>query len=321
MSVYIAGSSALYFWRRCSYGQRLLKNIVSEPLVDCPVNHAQLQDVGLDNERFGPTPIHLMTPSHDLRISKTHYKYTVCKRSFPDTAFRQLSASICIASPELCLLQSMAVYSRFKFMELCMELCGKYALVKESPYGFITRDYQLTSLDAVRMLASKVKSARAFSEVQVLLEHMQEGSRSPMETRSYLFMCLPKRWGGYNLPKPMLNMRIQLSKEEQRLANRRYFECDMCWPEKQIIVEYDGHENHAERKDRNRDSVKRNILISKGYTVYTLTGGQTGSVHAFERVVREIARLLRYRLQGFPEDWDERRRELRNELFVSMCIL
>lgn len=318
MSVYIIGSSALYYWRRCPYGQRLLKNLISRPLVDCPVNHVQLQDAGLDNERFGPSPIHLMAPSHDLRISKTQYTYTVCKRSFPDTAFRQLSASICIASPELCLLQSMTAYSRFRFMELCMELCGNYALVKELPHGFITRDYQLTSLDAVRLLASQVKGMRAFVEVRTLLEHLQEGSRSPMETRTYLFMCLPKRWGGYMLPKPVLNMRVQLSKEEQRLANRRYFECDMCWPDKRIVVEYDGHENHAERDDRNKDSVKRNILVTKGYTVFTLTGGQIGSAPAFEKIVREIARSLGYRLQGFPKDWVERRRVLRNELFASM---
>lgn len=320
MSAYIVGSSALYFWRRCPYEHRLLKNFVPDPLADCPVSYMQVQDIDLDVARFGPAPIHLMAPSHDLRISKTQYKYTVCKKTLPNTAFRRLSASICIASPDLCLLQSMVAYSRLRFMELCMELCGKYALVREAPYGFISRDHQLTSLDAVRLFASQVKGARAFSEIRSLLEHLQEGSRSPMETRAYLFMCLPKRWGGYKLPKPVLNMRIQLSKEEQGLANRRYFECDMCWPEERLVVEYDGHENHAERNDRNRDSVKRNILISKGYTVYTLTGGQIGSTQAFEKVVREIARLLGYRLQGFPEDWVERRRDLRNELFVSMGV-
>lgn len=318
MSVYIVGSSALHYWRRCPYGHGLLKNLVSEPLVDCPVSHKQVQVLDIDAARFGPAPIHLMAPSHDLRVSKSQFKYTVCKRSLPDTAFRRLDASTCIASPELCLLQSMAVYSRPRFMELCMELCGKYALVKESPYGFITRDHQLTSLSAVRLLASQVKGARAFAGVRALLAHLQEGSRSPMETRTYLFMCLPKRWGGYKLPKPVLNMRIQLSKEEQRLANRRYFECDMCWPEERIIVEYDGHENHAERDDRNRDSVKRNMLIAKGYVVYTLTGGQIGNAHTFEKVVREIARSLGYRLQGFPDDWAKRHRVLRDELFVSL---
>lgn len=318
MRVYVTGSSALFFWRRAAVGSSLLNRSLPEPLCDCPIGHLQLRDIVLDNERFGPAPIHLMVPSHDLRISKKQYKYTVCKRKLPRTAFLQLSDSICVASPEFCLLQSLAAYPRFRFMELSMELCGMYALVKEAPYGFVSRDIQLTSLEAIRAFASQVKGSRAFSFIRTSLGYLQEGSRSPMETRTYLLMCLPKRWGGYKLPKPVLNKRVQLSKEEQRLANRRYFECDMCWPEKQIVVEYDGQENHSDRSDRNRDSVKHNILVSKGYTVYTLTSGQIGNVHTFEKIVREIAQSLGYRLQGFPENWPERRRKLRNELFVSM---
>lgn len=318
MRIYVVGSSALYFWRRCAFAHRLLSSFVPDPLSDCPVSCKQLEEPDLCIERFGPAPLHLMVPDHDLRISKKRYKYSVSNRPYPETAFLQLDESICLASPELCLLQSMKAYPPVRFMELCMEVCGKYSLMKEDPRGFVTRDYPLASLEGIRSLAAQTQSIRGFAQTRVLLQDLAEGSRSPMETRTYLLMCLPKRMGGYGLPKPELNMRISLSKEEQRFAERRYFECDMCWPEAKVVVEYDGHEDHADRYSRNRDSKKRNVLISKGYTVFTITGGQLRDARAFGTIVCEIARLLGYRLQGFPQDWAERRIGLREELFVSM---
>lgn len=199
-----------------------------------------------------------------------------------------------------------------------MEICGRYALVKDHSRGFSSRDYQLASLDAIRSFMQLMQGEPNVPAFEKLIGHIDEGSRSPMETRAFLLMCLPKRYGGYGLPKPSLNMRVPLTQHEQTLARRRYFECDLCWPEERLIIEYDGHADHAERSDRDRDSVKRNVLISKGYTVLTITGGQIRDKRMFDKITRETAKLLRYRLRAFPKDWEEKRAELRRELFASM---
>lgn len=319
MSAYITGSSALYYWRRSVTAHKQLQRLVYDPLCDCPMTPDQLHELDLDNGRFGPAPIRLMVPSHDLRIAKRSFRYSVHGDALPETAFCEAERNVCLASPEYCLLQSARVYSFFGLLELCMELCGKYAMTRESMRGFVSRDFALASVESIGRFLHFMQGEPGAAVVQKALAYVLDGSRSPMETRAYLLMCLPKRMGGYALPKPVLNERIALMSEEHVVARRRYLECDLCWSDQKIVVEYDGQADHASRADRDKDSIKRNILLSKGYAVYTITSGQICNVRSFDKVVREIAERLRHRFHRFPENWEQRRDELRGEIFKSMA--
>lgn len=318
MTIYVVGSSALHYWRKSASDAQLLARTVADPLCDCPQSAGFLREVLADDMRFGPMPIHLMVPSSKQRVSKRLFAYSVCTKSLPETAFRRLEKGICVASPEHCLLQASRAYPRYRLIELCMEMCGKYALVYGIERGFISREHQLATVASIGAFLRHMKGEPGASELAMMLKHVQEGSRSPMETRVYLLMCLPKRLGGYGLPKPVINQRIELSEEERTTARRNYFECDLCWGDERVVVEYDGHADHASRIDRDKDSIKRNILLSKRYAVLTLTGGQITNAHAFDGVVRTIAAKLGYRLYGFPKNWEERHMRLRRELFKSM---
>lgn len=318
VNVYVAGSSALFYWRRNLLSCKPLKKHVLAPLSDCPIDARQLRDLDIDNGRFGPAPIHLFVPTHELRVSKRLYTYSIRGKNLPETAFRHVEKGICLASPEYCLIQAACVFSRFKLLELCMEICGKYALIKESERGFTPRDYPLASVQSIAKFLQTMKSEPGVLAVQRILPFAADGSRSPMETRTYLLMCLPKRLGGYGLPKPEINKRIDLKPEERSIAKRSYFECDFCWPDQKVVIEYDGQQDHSSRLDRDRDSTKRNILLSKGYTIYTITAGQIASAESLDRIVREIAKLIGHRFFRFPKAWVEQRDELRRELFLSM---
>lgn len=312
------GSSSLHYMRRHIFDVASIQRKVPEPLEDCPMTSSQLRELNLDNGRFGSDPIHLAAPSQSLRIAKRSYRYTVRSGLLPETAFRQVEPGICIASPEYCLLQASKVLSRFQLLELCMELCGKYALANESDRGFVSREFSLASVNSIQRFLSQMKGEPGVQALQKMLPYALDGSRSPMETRTYILMCLPKKLGGYGLPRPAMNHRIELTSEEQLVAKRRYFECDMCWPDQKIVLEYDGDANHSARDDRDRDSVKRNILLSNGFTVFTVTSRQVINEQVFDNLVCEVSKQLGFRLKCFPETWVSKRARLRAELFKSM---
>lgn len=319
MKAYVIGSSALHFWRHDSQAIHTLRPPITGLLTDCPTRREDIEDLQLEALGFGSTPIRLMVPSPELRLSRSMYKYTVQPQPLPACAFRQFSENICIASPELCLLQSRAAYPRFRLMELAMELCGKYALAPDSPRGYISRNHQLTSIESVRAFLTQLPRMHGRRRLLEICEFISDGSRSPMETREYLLACLPKRHGGYGLPSPVLNAQIELSPEEQRAAKRGHLECDMYWKDQGVIVEYDGHDDHESREDRARDALKRNVLIARGYRVFTITSKQIMDACSFDSIMRDISACIGYRLKSFPADWENRRLFLRRELFASMA--
>lgn len=318
MKIYVTGSSALYFWRYCEYPQRYLNARVVNPLVDCPTSREDLERIKPMVDRFGKPPLRLMTNCSDNRVLRKHYLYSIRSSSLSEMAFLQISDNICVASPEYCLMQSANVYTLPRLVELCMELCGYYSLASGSQGGFFNREHPLTSISSISCLVQSMPREIGANKLEHALQFVEGGSRSPMETREYLMLCLPKRYGGYGLPHPKINARVALNDKERTVAKRRYFECDMYWEMQGVIVEYDGHGYHESYEDRTRDAIKRNILFDKGYSVFTITGGQIMDVHAFEKVAYELAAALHHRLYQFPKDWLSRRASLRQELLRSL---
>lgn len=318
MRAFVNGSSALFFLRRHTRGNSMLESIAYEPLSDCPSSSEELKRLGLQACLFGVPPIRLMVCRAEERFMRKTFNYTIPHFKLPWDSFIQVDEHACVARPELCLLQAFSAYSAPGFLELCMEFCGTYALIKEKQRGFITRDFQLATVDSLSDFARRCHSYKINRDIVPLFKYIAEGANSPMETREYLLMCLPKKMGGYGLPKASLNMQINLSEEEQFIAQCKYFKADMCWPDRKVIIEYDGHEDHESLNDRAYDARRRNILVQKGYTVFTMTGQQVCNAKVFDSVVRDVAHALGHRLKGFPENWPERRDGLRGELFKTM---
>lgn len=318
MKAYVIGSSALHYWRRVCQIEIPEDFLLAKSLLDCPTTPVDLKSLGLERMGFGKDPVHLMVPDAGCRVSRTTYRYSVFPGALPDRAFHRINDRVFVASPEFCILQAASTLPVIRCLELCMELCGTYALVPENENGFVTRDKQLTSVDLIRSFINSAEGARGVRKAAALARYLQDGSRSPMETREYLLFCLPRKYGGYGLPKAQLNYRIELTSEEHAVARRKYFVCDMCWPKLKVVVEYDGDASHSTREARSNDAVKKNILTAKGYAVYTITGNEISDCARTKQLAESIARGLNYRLQKFPADWDDRHRGLRKELFRSL---
>lgn len=321
MKAYVIGSSALHFWRRCENASSHLSSLVIAPLSDCPRTREELESIQLSAEMFGRPPFRLMTSSMRFRPLRGRYNYSLRTLALPETAFCQVSEDVCVASPEYCLLQSAQAYPRYRLMELCMELCGNYALDATEPRGFVSRSRPLTTLNSIATFLKSFAGEHHVPELDRATKHVQEGSWSPMETCAFMLLCLPKRYGGYGLPRPAMNARVELSKAERAVSARRYLVCDMLWPQQRVVVEYDGNDDHASFDDRAKDATKKNILTSKGYVVFTLTAKQILGVRALDKAACEVAKALRFQLRQFPKSWALRRDELRRELFRTKRAL
>ncbi|MBP8920839.1 MAG: DUF559 domain-containing protein [Micropruina sp.] len=57
------------------------------------------------------------------------------------------------------------------------------------------------------------------------------------------------------------------------VAGRRYYP-DVCWPERRLIVEFDGYGVHSEREQFETDRWRQNHLVLAGYTVLRFTWRQ-----------------------------------------------
>lgn len=320
MNVYVSHDSACWYWRHASDFPRVLssrcKGGWDDNLLEAPPSAKLLSAI----KALGDNPIHLLVHNQHQRLRRSGICYHVCTKSLPSGSFCRIDEGVFVASPELALAQMAKSLSPFQFVDLSMEFMGTYALRNDRARGFATRQVPLVMPEGLFPPLEAILGKRSFNQIASVLKHAESGSRSPMETREFLLFFLPKRFGGYGLPRARMNARIELCPSEQRGTNRRHVECDLFWPEHNIAVEYDGAIDHASHEARMRDATKRNVLQARGIRQFTITARQILDARAFDAVVRNIANAMHFRLRHFPEDWEARRDTLRADLFKSMQI-
>lgn len=97
--------------------------------------------------------------------------------------------------------------------------------------------------------------------------------RSELE-RAFLALC-----AGHRLPTPMTNRRLGP------------YEADFQWPEHRLIVEADGREHHARRRDFVRDRARDAENLVRGWCTVRFTYGQV--THEARWVVGIVGALTR----------------------------
>ena len=206
-------------------------------------------------------------------------------------------------------MQMASVWSLPKLIELGYEFCGTYDVSN----GQVRECLPLTSVD--KLLAYAESAGLVYGRKKALraLRYVSNGSASPRETILAMSLCLPYALGGYGLPMPSLNHRVNLNARARRIAGRKYLVCDLYWPDAKLDVEYDG-ELHVEAERVSKDSMRRDALLSMGIKVVTITNWQLndgGELNALAHVAAEcLGKRLRYKDPGFTRA----HLALRNEL-------
>lgn len=330
MSIYIQGLSALAYYRnggtateveRTSPRVRSLKAAVSSRR---EIVNAGIWRLGI-GEPTTERPLEILIRDAAQRTRSQAISARIWSGPLAPTAFRTVRKDIYVSSPEFVFLQMATRLDLPELIALGMELCGTYRRNVELPRmdgsGItLTTIYQQQPLSNVRRLrgfVSSMKSARGSAKALKALQYVLPNSASPMETALYLLLCLPRKMGGYALPKPILNPPVVFSKSGRQHTLKRSAKPDLYWKKARLDLEYNSDEFHSENQ-RTIDSMRRKALERMRVEVIELTADELLSAELLHATALRIARSLKRRIRAEHEGaFLEARSNLRQMLLFS----
>ncbi len=115
------------------------------------------------------------------------------------------------------------------------------------------------TLEELRVDLVRRAGARGIRHLREASELVRADAKSVMETRARLVM---HRAG---LPEPVLNQDIYDD-------NGDWLGCpDFAWPERKVLVEYDGDHHRTDRVQWQRDVARRRLMQEAGWRVIVIT--------------------------------------------------
>lgn len=192
-----------------------------------------------------PGVIDVIAPSMGRRTPTPELAPHVWSGELPPGAFIRVSRDTYLSTPEFCFLQMARTMSVPALMILGMAMCGRYWPAQVE--GHMLKIPAITSTERLRVfMANVAPKTMAMEKANLALRWLSDNAWSPMESSTYLIMCLPRTLGGYGLPKPVLNKEIPLSREASRIVRQPTCYVDLCWPDSAYGLEYYGAEYHRE---------------------------------------------------------------------------
>ena len=242
--------------------------------------------------------LHTLSLSHsDHRRTKTHITHSWAE-PLPEGALYALSDDVFVCSPEFTFLQLAYTLDLAELIAYGFELCGMYAFDEHEERGFRTRQVPLTTLDQLMVFVESATGARGRKRAREALRYVQEHSASPMETVCALLLSLPYRYGGYGLPKLLLNSRIDVPASLWPLCSTDYVRADLRVSGTMYVIEYLGEHDHAGKDSMQSDRGRTAALREMGFEVVELTSKQVWNLAAFEIVAKRTAKVSRKRIRS-----------------------
>ena len=241
--------------------------------------------------------------------------------------FLDLGHDICISTPQFVFMQIAEKISLVETLRIGMELCGHYSRWRMEPRvlgdGYYKEYEENRACTFLLPAAMRVQGVVAFLEgmkgrrgavkARAAAKWLLDESASPMETATYLLLCLPRRVGGYGLPKPMLNPKLVVkgpTGESERYP-------DLYWKSHNIDVEYNSDSAHSGEWARYRDSKREVELVVANVKVLPLTRNQLFDEDDFNAFAQGLRKLLAVRRRELDAGWEACRNELREALLPS----
>jgi len=187
-----------------------------------------------------------------------------------------------------------------RFVRATQVLCdfmGSYRYVPagthDSP-GIAYHTKPLITPESFANYLTHMRFAKGIERARGVASAAFAGAASPMETALALMLTLPTAMGGYDLPRPEINWEIPVQPEQRELCSQDSITPDLCWPDKQLAVEYYGWEEHFGAGPRKvaSDAARANSLSALGWTVLHVTFEQVATLAGMSLLARQIAQLL-----------------------------
>lgn len=322
MNLYFDIASSVEFWRQRYPGHRSPKSPPSLEYGECAYLKNDIKALApawVDDEFLAPTEgvLHVLTFDHVQRKQLKTISVHSWMDPLPEGAFYELQPHVFIESPEFMFLHAARTLNMIQLIAFGDELCGLYSFDRRQRRGFSKRKYPLTTKAKIGQLFQKVSSSCHGKGLALkALQYVIERSASPMETFDELTMCLPYRYGGYNLLEPKMNHRVDLSPKAARIAKREKCFLDMGYPDYDLDVEHHGKLDHSSNEGKASDRARVNALQEMGLEVIELTADQVGDLFAYEYIIERIARIMGRRLRKNQLGATPQRLELRRTLYA-----
>lgn len=264
-----------------------------------------------------------------------------CQCGFPDRSVVRLSNGLLVCSPELTFVQMGRVLAPIELACFGMALCGIFGIDyrrSHALHGASASSGVLEGLPARQALTTKVNLRRFVKEngniagsknAWLALRFMLDRSRSPMESITALVLAAPPATGGYGLPSPLLNCRIDLPSWLHGAMGDRgtrfggsnpYAEADFkfSFQGRTVLLDYHGEWSHSGEANIHHDSLKANMLEQLGYPYLTITKKQVQDLHLLDKLVGQIQSTLGIRFRTKVRDLEQKRRILHGHLLELM---
>lgn len=290
MTLYLNNRTAMIFWCMVKPSAEVAARPSSVTEVTNADTHLDLLDDNL-NELFAKEKtVHLLLGDRNQRTSAPHITFHLRTQPYPNGAFYRYNNKVLVASPELCFLEMANEIPFIKLVEFGFLICGTYTVNPqvENP----NKRQQLTTVRKVRSFIDRMGTARGCRTARDALQLVFENSASPRETKLAILLCAPTKYGGYGLPRPTMNWRIDFTEDERLLFGHSHVEIDLYWPQCNYGIEYDGEADHSESGDVSRDRRKDSELDYRGIKIIRVDKDQLANPHQVFVLAKKCARRL-----------------------------
>lgn len=303
MKFLIGHSSALEYWklhdRGIDQGMSRAKHYFVKPSLATASLFENAEVSQLER------PVHFVASHLETKPETLAYVCHGSKRSFTEKSALRIGKNLYVSTPEECFLQLASSFSLIQLIQAGFELCGSYAIRDNR---LLVREPRMTVL-SLNAYLTRIDTCYGIHKARIAAQHLLDDSASPMETALSMLLCLPTSMGGYGLPKPHLNYPIA---QEGKL-----YRCDLCWPDKNLALEYDSDQYHSSFEKLHADSTRRIQIEASRIHVISVSKRQLFDVGAFNQLARAIAPYLGKRLRIRVRDFPAKRDQLRSGILFD----
>ena len=308
--------TALIFWLTYKNNSELVSINNSLPFHN--TDSFQRSRLLSDLQIYGlPKPFHIMVPERSLRNHGKDFTCHLMPRNLPRGSFMELTDFLQIISPELCFALAANYLSIPELAVLACDLCGIYAFDEYDEFGQINRK-PITTVDKISKYVNKAKNLSGIKKARTAIAFALDRSNSPVESKLAVTAILRYLYGGYSYEHPILNYYVSLPEQIARTVKREQFCCDMVWPEKKVIVEYDSDLAHLSKDRFYKDKKRTMALSAAGYTILNITKDAFHNFYSIDDQFLMIGNTLGKKIKHQYFDASlEQRQELINKFFLT----
>ena len=222
-------------------------------------------------------------------------------------------------------------------LKIAMEFCGTYSTAHGGSitYGLapaIAPKDLVHQLDALVGAAEKNTDRRRRQEgapcirsrihglaaARRVAPFILGGSASPLETNVAITLALPAQRGGWGISGLTLNYRIDLSRQQREISDKRYIVVDGYVPQRRLAYECDSRMFHTQIEKGYRDRERASAALFHDIRLLHITSNIVMDEVRFTSFCEEFARLAGKRQRPCSDSTWDRRRSLRQQLGLPL---